>query len=140
MAKLNKSEIEAIANKAREALEAAAKVKVDELREKYIPNKTAKALLELVKQREEKIKLASELHFEIDLLRRQIDNILRSKYKCVSYDYSYDTVFMTAAQEEYPIPIVPSKESIIDDITIAAIDKDFDTTKFIEDLVAKFNA
>lgn len=139
MAKLNKNEIEAVANKAQRELEKAAKERIEKLKKEYTPDETASRLFELAKERDKNIDEIAKLDSQSYELKNQISNILREKYDYHGYSYGYDDVFKAVINKKHPLPPVPSKASIIDDITIAAIDRDFDTAKFIEGLVAKFN-
>lgn len=140
MAKLNKNEIEAVANKAHRALEEAAKAKREEIRRKYTPDSVASELLKLAKEKDQHEIEIERLNAEKNRLRSQIQSIFADKYDYYCHYTDYNSVLDTLVSRECQLPNVPSKESIIDDVTIAAIDRDFDTAKFINDLVAKFNA
>lgn len=134
MAKLNKNEIEAVANKAYRALTDAAEKSREQLMKDYTPSESYSRIMELAKKRDEAYKVSCES-------KEEIANLMAAKYGiyCCSGD-SIEYLRNLILKKECNLRTIPSKESIIDDVTIAAIDRDFDTTKFIEGLVAKFNA
>ena len=134
MAKLNKNEIEAVANKAYRALTDAAEKSREQLMRNYTPSESYSRIMELAKKRDE----ANKVHYES---KQEIADLMANKYGiyCCSSD-SIEYLRNLILKKECNLRTVPSKESIIDDVTIAAIDKDFDTAKFIENLVSKFNS
>lgn len=134
MAKLNKNEIEAVANKAFRALTDAAEKSREQLMKDYKPSESYSRIIELAKKRDE----ANKVYHES---KEEIADLMRTKYGiyCCSSD-PIEYLRNAILKKECGLRTVPSKESIIDDVTIAAIDKNFDTTAFIEKLVAKFNS
>lgn len=133
MAKLNKNEIEAVANKAHRTLTEVAERNRQEAIKKYTPSENYKRVTKLAEERNSAYKIYKECI-------KEIEEIFKS-YGCWRYgEDSIESLQSLIINKECQLAEVPFKESLIDDVTIAAIDKDFDTVKFIENLVTKFNS
>lgn len=132
MAKLNKSEIEAIANKAYRALTEVAEAKRKEIMSKYSPSEMYRKITTLAERRDQAEKVYEES-------KEELSNILYDNFNYYGGRDSVRELQRFIIQRECKLPPTPSKNELIDEVTIAAIDRDFDTTKFIETLVSKFN-
>lgn len=135
MAKLNKNEIEAVANKAYRALETRANEERNNAIKNYTPSDNYLAIIQLVEERDKAARIKEESEEKISKI---IDKHYNLKWH--SGTWGKDRYEKFIIERECSLKQIPSKESLIDDVTIAAIDRDFDTAKFIENLVAKFNS
>lgn len=134
MAKLNKNEIEAVANKAYRALEEEARRERTIAISNYTPSDKYKTMMQLIEERDKAEK-------QFDHCRKEISKIMEDyNYRWHNGEWSKERYERFIIEYECSLRPVPSKESLIDDVTIAAIDRDFDTAKFIENLVTKFNS
>lgn len=140
MAKLNKQEVNAVASKLHRKLEEIAKQKREEALKNYTPSKTYTTVENLLKQRdviEERIELLKQ---EKKQIVQDLENICREK--CNIYwlsEKETDIVLNSLISTEYKLAAVPTVEELKDDVTIAAIDEEFDTASFIEQQLEKFN-
>lgn len=134
MAKLSKNEIEAVANKAYRTLKETAEYNRNEAMKKYTPSEIYQRVTKIAEERDAANKIYAECVNELN-------KILKPEYSCWSCgEDKIENLQYLIINKECKLSEVPSKESLIDDVTIAAIDRDFDTAKFIENLVAKFNS
>lgn len=131
MGKLTKQEINAIANKLYRELEE--KKRLERFREihEYIPSPRYLELESLIKHRNEVNKKLEELEAERTFTHKKIVNALTKLD--ISASYSWDDELLTKVIEsEIKLPKILTLEEIKDDITIAAIDTDFDAEKYIQ--------
>lgn len=131
MGKLTKQEINAIANKLHRELEE--KRRLERLREihEYIPSPKYLELESLIKHRNEVTKELEELDAERTFLNKGIVNILTKLGISASYCWN-DELLTKVIESEIQLPRILTLEEIKDDITIAAIDTDFDADEYIQ--------
>ena len=144
MPKLTKQEVNAIAGKLHRDLEE--KLRLEKLRaiHEYIPSKeylevenNLKRIQELkkeiVKLEEEKRALGSKTNKILDSLE-----VSRDYWNwCDSSEY-YSDYLERIIKKEVRVPSVPSIEELKDDITIAAIDSDFNVEDYLRSQLEKY--
>ena len=144
MPKLTKQEVNAIAGKLHRDLEE--KLRLEKLRaiHEYIPSKeylevqnNLKRIQELKKERakleEEKIALGSKTNKILDSLE-----ISRDYWAWWDNADYYSDYLERIIKKEVRVPSVPSIEELKDDITIAAIDSDFDVEDYLKTQLEKY--
>ena len=144
MPKLTKQEVNAIAGKLHRDLEE--KLRLEKLRaiHEYIPSKeylevqnNLKRIQELKKEiaklEEEKIALGSKTNKILDSLE-----ISRDYWAWWDNAYYYGDYLERIIKKEVRVPSVPSIEELKDDITIAAIDSDFDVEDYLKTQLEKY--
>lgn len=137
MAKLNKQEVNAIANKiVRELTE---KARLDRLRymSEYIPSPNYIKAESLVN---EYLKLNKE-RYHIDEQKSHVYDKLSNL--CVTLGLGYisinEEILKKIMDREYKVKEIPSVESLKEDIIIAGIDDSFDVEKFIKDKLSEYS-
>lgn len=143
MVKLNKQEISAIANKTIRELTKIKDSNLKELLKKYKPSD------EYLKLKEQLDKLVA-VNISIKLACEQRDELVKSispitnayTYElCNAYTYEYPNTLLESfklKEVESTLPSIPNITEIKEDITIAAIDEEFDVDIFINSLIEKF--
>lgn len=144
MPKLTKQEVNAIAGKLHRDLEE--KLRLEKLRaiHEYIPSKeylevqnNLKRIQELKKEiaklEEEKIALGSKTNKILDSLE-----ISRDYWAWWDNADYYSDYLERIIKKEVRVPSVPSIEELKDDITIAAIDSDFDVEDYLKTQLEKY--
>lgn len=143
MVKLNKQEISAIANKTIRELTNIKESRLKELLKKYKPSD------EYLKLKEQLDKLVA-VNISIKSACKQRDELIESiiittnayTYElCDTYTYEYPNKLLEGfklKEVESTLPSIPDITEIKEDITIAAIDEEFDVDIFINSLIEKF--
>lgn len=136
MAKLNKQEVSAVANKLHRELSKAAEEMRNQAMLHYVPSETYSKVKELLEKRDSIETKYSQLSEQLESVRNELNK--------VSPVYVYDgdlkdKVLNRILSSECKLPRVPSVDELKDEVTIAAIDDSFDTSLYIESQVIKFN-
>ena len=143
MVKLNKQEISAIANKTIRELTNIKESSLKELLKKYKPSN------EYLKLKEQLDKLVA-VNISIKSACKQRDELIESIITttnaytyglCDTYTYEYPNKLLEGfklKEVESTLPSIPDITEIKEDITIAAIDEEFDVDIFINSLIEKF--
>lgn len=143
MVKLNKQEISAITNKTIRELTKIKESNLKELLKKYKPSD------EYLKLKEQLDKLVA-INISIKLACEQRDELVKSISSitnahtyvlCDAYTYEYSNKLLEGfklKEVESTLPSIPDITEIKEDITIAAIDEEFDVDIFINSLIEKF--
>lgn len=143
MVKLNKQEISAIANKTIREL---TKIKDSNLKELLKKYKPSDEYLKLKEQLDKlvavniSIKLACEQRDELGKYITTTTNAYAYEL-CGAYTYEYPNKLLEGfklKEVESTLPSIPDITEIKEDITIAAIDEEFDVDIFINSLIEKF--
>lgn len=132
MAKLNKTEIEAVANKIHTKIKKVAEQRKKDIIKNYKPSEIYLKCTELATERD-------RLEKEIEQIKDSLYNIGKefdfwNGFKNM-YLYEIQNVII---KNECKLKPLPSLDELKDEVTIAAIDKDFEINKFIENIVDKF--
>ena len=144
MPKLTKQEVNAIAGKLHRDLEE--KLRLEKLRaiHEYIPSKEYLEVQNNLKRIQELKKEIAKLEEEKRALGPKTNKILDSLEISRDYwawwdnaDYYSDYLEMII-KKEVRVPSVPSIEELKDDITIAAIDSDFDVEDYLKTQLEKY--
>ena len=137
MAKLNKQEVNAIANKiVRELTE---KARLDKLRytSEYIPSldyiKAESLVNEYLKLSREECRINDQKVKIYDELSNLLSSFGFNKYFTVN-----EEILKKIVDREYGVKEIPSVESLKEDIIIAGIDDTFDVEKFIKDKLSEY--
>ena len=143
MSKLTKQEVNAIASKLRRNLEE--KVRLEKLRaiHEYIPSQEYLEVQANFKRIQEISKKAEALRVEREAISKNISKIFdrleipRNGWNWWDWWECPDETYIEEKLEEIvktevKVPSVPSIEELKEDITIAAIDSDFDVEDFIK--------
>lgn len=132
MAKLNKTEIEAVANKTYNELRKVAVKRRQDVMLKYTPSEKCLKTIELATRRD-------ELEKELDQIKDELYEIGKEYEFWLGFkNHSVTEIKDLIINKECKLQKIPSLEEIRDDVVIAAIDKEFNTDKFIENFVKKF--
>ena len=144
MPKLTKQEVNAIAGKLHRDLEE--KLRLEKLRaiHEYIPSKEYLEVQNNLKRIQELKKEIAKLEEEKSALGSKTNKILDSLE--ISRDYwawwdnadYYSDYLERIIKKEVRVPSVPSIEELKDDITIAAIDSDFDVEDYLKTQLEKY--
>ena len=144
MLKLTKQEVNAIAGKLHRDLEE--KLRLEKLRaiHEYIPSKEYLEVQNNLKRIQELKKEIAKLEEEKGALGSKTNKILDSLE--ISRDYwawwdnaDYHSDYLERIiKKEVRVPSVPSIEELNDDITIAAIDSDFDVEDYLKTQLEKY--
>lgn len=137
MAKLNKQEVNAIANKiVRELTEQA---KLNKLRyiSEYIPSPTYLKMESLINEYNKLLKEQNEIEKKRAEVYKEV-NELNDSLGFGSYLPVDERMLQRIMDKEYGVKEIPSVESLNDDIVIAGIDDIFDVEKFIKDKLAEY--
>lgn len=144
MSKLTKQEVNAIASKLHRDLEE--KLRLEKLRaiHEYIPSPEyteVKSSLEEIQNLRKKIEELNEKRRILIQKTNQIFDKLGISRDCWSWwdniEY-YNTHLEKIIRAEVKIPSVPSIEELKDDITIAAIDSDFNVEDYLKSQLEKY--
>lgn len=144
MSKLTKQEVNAIASKLHRDLEE--KLRLEKLRaiHEYIPSPEyteVKSSLEEIQNLRKKIEELNEKRRILIQKTNQIFGKLGISRDCWSWwdniEY-YNTHLEKIIRAEVKIPSVPSIEELKDDITIAAIDSDFNVEDYLKSQLEKY--
>lgn len=137
MAKLNKQEVNAIANKiVRELTE---KARLNRLRyiSEYIPSpdyvKAETLVNEYLKLSKEECRINDQKAKIYDELSNLLSSLGFNRYFTVS-----EEILKKIMDREYGVKEIPSVESLKEDIVIAGIDDIFDVEKFIKDKLSEY--
>ena len=144
MPKLTKQEVNAIAGKLHRDLEE--KVRLEKLRaiHEYIPSPEYMEIEASLKRIQELKKEISKLEEEKRTLGQKTNKILDSigvdrDYWCWWDDVRYyDEQLERIVRTQVKLPKVPSIEELKDDITIAAIDSDFNVEEYLKSQLEKW--
>ena len=137
MAKLNKQEVNAVANKiVRELTE---QTKLNKLRyiSEYIPSPTYLKMESLINEYNKLLKEQDE----IEKKRDKIYNEIRELNNSLGFEFHYhpdEEILQRIIDKEYGVKEITSVESLKEDIVIAGIDDTFDVEKFIKDKLAEY--
>lgn len=143
MVKLNKQEINAIANKTIRELTNIKESNLKELLKKYKPSD------EYLKLKEQLDKLVA-INISIKSSCEQRDELVKSistttkayTYElCNAYTYEYPNKLLEGfklKEIESALPSIPDITEIKEDITIAAIDEEFDVESFINKILSEY--
>lgn len=144
MPKLTKQEVNAIAGKLHRDLEE--KLRLEKLRaiHEYIPSKEYLEVENNLKRIQELKKEIARLEEEKRVLGHKTNQVLDSLE--ISRDYwawwdnadYYGDYLERIIKKEVRVPSVPSIEELKDDITIAAIDSDFDVEDYLKTQLEKY--
>ena len=137
MAKLNKQEVNAVANKiVRELTE---QTKLNKLRyiSEYIPSPTYLKMESLINEYNKLLKERDEIEKKRDKIYNEI-NELNDSLGFGLYRYPDERILQNIIDKEYGVKEIPSIESLKEDIVIAGIDDTFDVEKFIKDKLAEY--
>jgi len=135
MAKLNKQEVNAVANKLHRELSKVAENFKKQAIENYVPSEVFSKVKDLLEKRDYLSCENTRIYKELEATRKAINQV------CDFFVYNDDTMEDTLKriiEKECKLPEVPKIEEIKDEITIAAIDENFDTEAFIESQIFKF--
>lgn len=121
--KLTKTQIEAIANKIRNELSIKEKKEKDEIIDSIKKTSEYKKLEKLLDKREEYKEYIRKLNKEINNLTN------------LPYEHSKEATLASYLSPK--LPVSKSIYTIIDDITIATIDKEFNVDTFIDNYINK---
>lgn len=134
MAKLNKAEVEAIANKLHIALEKKNQEDYNKAVKNYKPSELYSQMKELLEQRQSLQKSISDLQKEEETVWSKIYDLSPFYF---FRSANMDEVLRKIISEECKITKVISVDEIKNDIVIAAIDSDFDVNTFINEYINK---
>ena len=137
MAKLNKQEVNAVANKiVRELTE---QTKLNKLRyiSEYIPSPTYLKMESLINEYNKLLKERDEIDKKRDKIYNEISE-LNDSLGFGFYRYPDEEILQRIIDKEYGVKEIPSVESLKEDIVIAGIDDTFDVEKFIKDKLAEY--
>lgn len=144
MPKLTKQEVNAIAGKLHRDLEE--KLRLEKLRaiHEYIPSKEYLEVENNLKRIQELKKEIARLEEEKRVLGHKTNQVLDGLE--ISRDYwawwdnadYYDDYLERIIKKEVRVPSVPSIEELKDDITIAAIDSDFNVENYLKTQLEKY--
>ena len=143
MSKLNKQEINAIANKALRTLTK----KAEEVRLEAIKNYEPSEKYNEFKVKLERLleikKTVNALEKEASVLSNDINSLMPYSHSWIYMNSLHDEEKLNEYLKEFisheviPNPI-PTLEELKEDITIAAIDEEFDAESFINNLIEKY--
>lgn len=133
MAKLNKTEINAIVNKLYRELYNKNKELTERKLNNFEPTNKYNELESLCLKMYEYKEKYQELY---DKLSNEFNKLGACIWTSDSIDYVLDRLKKVIINNS--IPDIPSKEILTDDLTIAAIDSDFDVNMFINNYVNKY--
>lgn len=136
MPKLTKQEVNAIAGKLHRELEE--KIRLERLRvmHEYIPSRNYIEVESNYKRIEEINKQISNLEREkVDLQREIQDKLDRLG---IDKRYWNDGVLKSIIESEIKLPSLPSIEDMKNDVTIAAIDSDFNVDEYLKSQLEKW--
>lgn len=139
MAKLNKHEIGAIASRLERKLKEAAEQHRKEVMASYKPSENYKKAETLLTERDRLKAQIATLEASIYNLDREIEDLFNEKYECY-YMRNIDakTGLDKIIKYECKLDPIPESDILKEDITIAAIDEDFDVEKFIQVQLRKY--
>lgn len=135
MAKLNKQEVNAVANKLHRELSKIAEEMIKQAIEQYVPSETYIKVKELLEKRDSIEAKSLQLCKELENVRNELSKV------CPFHIYSRDSkdeVLDRILNDECKLPNVPSVDELKDEVTIAAIDDSFNTSSYIESQIEKF--
>lgn len=138
MAKLSKSEVAAVANKLHTELFKINKEREQRLIANYVPSDDFKELQELLDIRDTLSELQAQTYGELDYIKKLISDKLFSVGTYARSTDSQETILNSIRKKECPIPALPTIDELKDEVTIAAIDEDFNTAAFIKEQTSKF--
>lgn len=134
MAKLNKQEINAIANKLLRVITEQSKLDKNRFIAEYIPSPIYLKAESLVSKYLKLDKEQSEIVHEKDKIFSELKNL--KVIDCYSYiDFK---VLDNIMDKEYPGKEIPSINSIKEDLIIAGIDEDFNVDKYIKNKLLEY--
>ena len=144
MSKLTKQEVNAIASKLHRDLEEKLRLEMLRAIHEYIPSPEyteVKSSLEEIQNLRKKIEELNEKRRILIQKTNQIFDKLGISRDCWSWwdniEY-YNTHLEKIIRAEVKIPSVPSIEELKDDITIAAIDSDFNVEDYLKSQLEKY--
>lgn len=135
MAKLNKQEVNAIANKLHRELSKKAEETKQQAMRDYIPSEVYSKVKTLLEKRDQ---ISAE---QARLIKEYNEALNKANEICPFWIYSNDNAQETLykiVKRECQLPDIPTVEELKDEVTIAAIDDDFDTDSYIEKQLIKF--
>ena len=143
MSKLNKQEINAIASK---ALRTITKINEEihlEAVKNYKPSEKYTELKIKLERLLEIKKIKNALEKEASVLANDVNNLISFSHSWVYGDSIYDEEILNRylksfINNEVNINPIPTLEELKEDITIAAIDEEFDAESFINNLIEKY--
>lgn len=143
MAKLNKQEINAIANKALRTLTKNSEEAELEAIKNYEPSEKYNELKIKLERLFEIKKIRDALEKEAYVLANDVNNLMAFDHSWVYSNSVYDESIIRSNLKDFiiheiKIKPIPTLEELKEDITIAAIDEGFNAEAFINNLVEKF--
>lgn len=138
MAKLNRQEVNAIANKVVRELTERAKLNKLRYMSEYIPSPTYLKMESLVNKYKKLLKEQNEIGEKISEVYREANDLNNSLGFSSSYAPIDERMLQRIMDKEYEAKEIPSVESLKEDIVIAGIDDTFDVEKFIKDKLAEY--
>ena len=143
MSKLNKQEINAIANKALRTLTKKAEEVHLEAIKNYEPSEKYNELKIKLERLLEIKKIKNALEKEASVLANDVNNLISFSHSWVYGDSIYDEEILNQylksfINNEVNINPIPTLEELKEDITIAAIDEEFNAEIFINNLIEKY--
>lgn len=143
MSKLNKQEINAIANKALRTLTKKAEEVHLEAIKNYEPSEKYTELKIKLERLLEIKKIKNALEKEASVLANDVNNLISFSHSWVYGDSIYDEEILNRylksfINNEVNINPIPTLEELKEDITIAAIDEEFNAEIFINNLIEKY--
>lgn len=143
MAKLNKQEINAIANKALRTLTKNSEEAELEAIKNYEPSEKYNELKIKLERLFEIKKIRDALEKEAYVLANDVNNLMAFGHSWVYSNSIYDESIIRSNLKDFiiheiKIKPIPTLEELKEDITIAAIDEEFNAETFINNLVEKF--
>lgn len=143
MAKLNKQEINAIANKALRTLTKNAEEAKLEAIKNYEPSEKYNELKIKLERLLEIKKIKDNLEKEASVLANDVNDLMTFNHNWIYSNSIYDENIIRQNLENFiiheikPTP-TPTIEELKEDITIAAIDEEFNAETFINSLIEKY--
>ena len=136
MAKLTKQEVNAIAGKLQRELSENARLERMRAVSEYIPSPIYLELESVLASRDADVKKKSELESRINESTSRIHSILK---RIGSRKYPWDDCLLEEVVEaEVRLPKIPTIEELKDEITIAAIDSEFNVDSYINEQIEKY--
>lgn len=143
MAKLNKQEINAIANKALRTLTKNSEEAELEAIKNYEPSEKYNELKIKLERLLETKKIRDALEKEASVLANDVNNLMVFGHSWVYVNSIYDESIIRHYLKDFiiheiKIKPIPTLEELKEDITIAAIDEEFNAEIFINNLIEKY--
>lgn len=143
MAKLNKQEINAIANKALRTLTKNSEEAELKAIKNYEPSEKYNELKIKLERLLETKKIRDALEKEASVIANDVNNLMAFGHSWIYSNSIYDESIIRRNLEDFiiheiKIKPIPTLEELKEDITIAAIDEEFNAEIFINNLIEKY--